>query len=81
MASKRSLIIASGLSLTYYTLTRREKHAEFQQQIKIAFDIILQELRRNTAAYTQKLAAFAAETTILQLTASQFARDAGESHD
>ncbi len=67
--------MTSGLSITYYTLTKHEKHIEFQQQIRIAFDIILQELRRNTAAYTQKLADFAAETPILQLTTSQYMED------
>jgi len=68
-------LITGGLSVTYYLMTKREKHAESQQQIRMAFDIVLQELRRNTATYIQKATRFAEETPILSLATSRYMQD------
>lgn len=69
------LIITSGLSVTYYVLTTREKRAESQQRIRVAFDIILQELRQHTRSYIEKATKFTEETPILSLTTSRYMQD------
>ncbi len=69
------VMVTGGLSLTYYMLTKREKRLEFHQQINTAFDIILQELRRNITVSSKKLEAFSADTPILSFATSQYMQD------
>lgn len=69
------IMVTGGLSLTYYTLTKREKRLEFHQQINTAFDIILQELRRNITVSSKKLDVFSADTPILSLATSQYMQE------
>ena len=40
------VVITSGISLTYYMLTKQDKQRESQQRIQVAFDIIIDDLTR-----------------------------------
>ena len=43
-----------SISAAYYTLTRQDKHRESRQRIRIAFDIILDDLRTQRQSYIKR---------------------------
>lgn len=48
------LLTVLSVSITYYFLTKQDKHRESQQRIQIAFEIIFDDLARQFQFYTQR---------------------------
>lgn len=47
-----------SISAAYYTLTRQDKHRESRQRIRIAFDIILDDIRSQRQSYIKRFDEF-----------------------
>lgn len=52
------LLTTAAISATYYVLIKQDKHWESQQRIRIAFDIILDDLETQIRFYTRKFDEF-----------------------
>ena len=52
------LVITTGISATYYVLTRQDKQRESRQRIQIAFDIVLHDLFHQRQTYPQRFGEF-----------------------
>lgn len=52
------LLAIIGVSVAYYALSHREKQQESQQRIQIGFDIILNDLAKQTQTYTTRILDF-----------------------
>lgn len=62
-------LTAGGISYTYYILTMQDKQRESQQRLQIAFDIVLNDLEKRVATYTERFNQFLKQnTTILAAT-------------
>ena len=62
-------LTAGGSSCTYYVLTMQDKQQESRQRLQIAFDIILNDLEKRVATYTDRFNQFLKQnTTILAAT-------------
>jgi methyl-accepting chemotaxis protein len=48
------LLATVSISITYYTLTKQDKHRESQQRIQIAFEIILDDIANQSQNYINK---------------------------
>ena len=52
------LLTAVSISATYYVLTKQDKHRESRQRIKIAFDIIHDDMTNRLQTYTSRFDEF-----------------------
>ncbi|GAK56100.1 methyl-accepting chemotaxis sensory transducer [Candidatus Vecturithrix granuli] len=52
------LLTTVSMSIAYYTMTRQDKHRESRQRIRIAFDIILDDLRSQQQSYISRFNEF-----------------------
>ena len=59
------LVITTGISATYYVLTRQDKQRESRQRIQIAFDIILNDFAKRVNTYTASVNKFLQENVTL----------------
>jgi PAS domain S-box-containing protein len=59
------LVITTGISTTYYILTRQDKQRESRQRIQIAFDIILNDFAKRVNTYTASVNKFLKENVTL----------------
>ncbi|MCP4396919.1 MAG: methyl-accepting chemotaxis protein [bacterium] len=66
------VLASGGLSVTYYTLTKQEKHRESQERIQIAFDIVLADFAERTTSYSSKLDDFLQGDSAFAVTASSY---------
>ena len=55
------LLTTVGISVTYYVLTKQDKHRESRQRIQIGFDIILKDFTDRTDRYIRRLENFLQE--------------------
>lgn len=69
------LITATGISTTYYILTKQDKQRESRQRIQIAFDIILDDFQNRVQTYTQRFEVFLQEDVSLKWAADSYNRD------
>ncbi|GAK57034.1 methyl-accepting chemotaxis protein signaling domain protein [Candidatus Vecturithrix granuli] len=72
------LVTTLGISATYYVLTTRRMHQESRQRIKIAFDILLEDIHNRRDNYARRLDEFVATDTSLRLTTSTYMDDPGQ---
>ena len=59
------LTLTTGISATYYVLTKQDKQRESQQRIRIAFDIILNDFAKRIHTYTASVNKFLQENVTL----------------
>ena len=72
------LLTTLGISAAYYVLTTQRMHQESRQRIKIAFDILLEDIHNRRDNYAARLDEFAARDTSLRLTTSAYMDDPGQ---
>ena len=72
------LLTATGISGTYYWLTKKDKHRESQQRIRIAFDITLDDLAERRQTATAKWKDVLTRDTTFAMTPSLFSQDASK---
>lgn len=59
------ILTTGGTSLTYYALTRQDKQRESRQRIRVAFEILLDDLRNRQQQYADQCAEFVRESASL----------------
>ena len=59
------LLATTGISATYYILTKQDKQRESRQQIQIAFDIVLDDFAERLQSYTTRFEEFLKEDLVL----------------
>lgn len=59
------LLTTTGISITYYVLTRQDKQRASRQQIQIAFNIILNDIAKRINTYTVSVRQFLQENVTL----------------
>jgi len=72
------LLTTTGISLTYYRLTRQDKQRESQQRMQIAFEIVLRDLQKRIDTYTTKFQEFIEGNVVLLQAAYAYSRDDSE---
>ena len=72
------LFTTTGVSLTYYRLTRQDKQQESQQRMQIAFDIVLRDLQKRIDTYQAKFQEFIEGNVTLLQAAYTYSRDHSE---
>ncbi len=69
------VLTTTGISTTYYWLTKQDKHRESRQRIRIAFDIILDDFVNRRDTYTRRLEEFLEENVPLSRATYFYSRD------
>lgn len=69
------LLATMSISITYYILTKQDKHRESQQRIQIAFDIILDDIAEQSQIYTTRFDEFVKRDNELYLGAQMYDQD------
>lgn len=74
-------LTTTGISVTYYVLIKQDKHWESQQRIRIAFDIILDDLENQIQFYARKFDEFLRADPILIGATETYNRDQEQLRD
>jgi PAS domain S-box-containing protein len=69
------LLTTTGIAVTYYRLTRQEKHRESQQRIQDAFDLLLDDLARQHAATIRRVTEFVQRENLIFWTPHLYNQD------
>ena len=69
------LLTTAGISITYYTLTRKDKQRESRERIQIAFDIMLDDLANRLQADQQRFEVFLSADQTLRFQSYMFSHD------
>lgn len=69
------LVTTLSISIAYYVLAKQEKHRESQQRLQIAFEIILDNLNRQSHVYVQRIEDYLQRDETFQTAANMLLQD------